>query len=140
MKFFKFFLIFTILIIISISHGLAKEPAKKDTITIDVIYFHATVRCSMCLTIEDFINKSILANFDKELKSGLLSVHSIDFLQEENSHYQDDYNFDTQTLVISKKVNGKETKWKSLDKIWDLAGNYNKFESYIVKEIKKMLK
>ena len=114
--------------------------AKDSDVRIDVIYFHATVRCQGCLTIEDFAKKSIDWNFKKELEKGKLTFTSIDFLQDSNAHYQDDYKFDSQTLVLSKKVVGKEVKYKILDKIWDYSGDYEKFQKYVKDEIIKFQK
>ena len=111
---------------------------KKDRI--DVIYFHATMRCQGCLTIEEYTTNSVKGLFDKQLKDGTITLSSIDFLQEENAHYQEDYKFESQTLILSKKVDGKEVKWKNLDKIWDYSSDFQKFQDYIKLEINKFLK
>ena len=112
----------------------------KDVITYDVYYFHATMRCEGCIRIEDFTQSSLQSSFSKQLQDSLIKFSSIDFLQPENGHFQDDYQFDSQTLVISKRVNGKEVKWKNLDKIWDVSSDPEKFKKYITKEIKKFIK
>jgi hypothetical protein len=53
---------------------------------------------------------------------------------------QDKYQFDSQTLIVSKKINGTEVKWINLDKMWDYLSKPEKFKKYIVKEIKKFTK
>ena len=121
-----------LIIIIIVSFRLLAEDNKSK---IDIIYFHATIRCHTCLTIEDFIKKSVWMSFEKDLKDSMITFKSLDFLQPENEHYQEKYGFDTQTLIISKRVNGKEIKWKNLDKIWDYANDFEKFKDYIIKEI-----
>jgi hypothetical protein len=113
--------------------------AQNKNVRIDVMYFHATTRCHGCLTIEENINNSMKALYFKELKDSAITLVSIDFLQPENEHFQDDYKFESQTLIISKKVSGKEVKWKNLDKIWDYSGDYQKFQKYIEEEINKIL-
>jgi len=102
----------------------------------DIIYFHATVRCEGCLRIEDFIQKSVHYAFEKELFDSSITLKSLDFLQPENEHFQNDYKFNVQSLILSKKINGKEVAWKNLDSIWDLDGDFGKFESYIEREIR----
>ncbi|MCL5991559.1 MAG: nitrophenyl compound nitroreductase subunit ArsF family protein [Bacteroidetes bacterium] len=124
--------ILIIIFVIFVSHHLT---AKENINKIEIIYFHATIRCHTCLTIEDFINKSVRMFYEKELKDSIITLSSIDFLQPENEHYQDKYKFDTQTLIISKKVEGKEINWKNLDKIWDYSNDFEKFRKYILKEI-----
>jgi hypothetical protein len=113
--------------------------AQEKKVRIDVIYFHATIRCHGCLTIEDMTKNSINSTFGKELKDSLITYTSLDFLQTENEHYQDDYKFDAQTLIISKKIDGKEVKWKNLDKIWDLSSDYDEFHKYVEEEVRKLL-
>jgi len=112
--------------------------AKENKIVIDIVYFHATIRCQTCLTIEKYIWKSVESSFEKDLKDSSLTLTSQDFLQPENEQYQEKYKFDTQTLIISKKVNGFETKWKNLDMIWDYVNDFKKFKKYIIKEIKNL--
>ena len=107
----------------------------QDTIRYDVMYFHATVRCEGCLIIEDYIKNSVNSHFEQQLKDGTFTLSSIDFLDEKNEHYQDDYKFDVQTLIISKKINGREVSWKNLDLIWENSNNFEKFDKYIYEEM-----
>lgn len=128
--------IYLLVLLFSISALMSKE----QKVEIDVIYFHATARCQGCLKIEDFTFSSVNKNYEKELKNGLIKIQSIDFLEPENEKYQTKYGFDTQALIISKKVDGQEVEWKNLDKIWDYSDNFRKYEKYVKKEINKLLK
>ncbi len=113
--------------------------AQENKARIDVMYFHATTRCHGCIVIEENTKNSINTLYEKQLKDSTITLTSIDFLQPENEHFQDDYKFESQTLILSKKVNGKEVKWVNLDKIWDYSSDYNKYKNYIEEEIKKLL-
>lgn len=132
----KKFNIYLLVLFLSISALIAKD-AKVE---IDVYYFHATARCQGCLKIEDYTFSSINKNYEKELKNGSIKIQSIDFLEPENEKYQTKYGFDTQALIISKKVDGREVEWKNLDKIWDYSNSFKKYEKYVKKEINKLLK
>ncbi len=133
-----FFMIFNVLTII---FCLASSISAKDKSTrVDVIYFHATIRCHSCLTIEEYINISMNNLFSKQLKEGIISNSSFDFLQPENEHYQNDYNFESQTLIISLKKECKELKWKKLDRIRDYFSDILKFQNYIKQEVNNFLK
>lgn len=114
--------------------------AKENSAKIEVLYFHATIRCHSCLTIEQYTNSIVNSRFQKELQDSLITMKSIDFFEEGNEHFQDDYQFDSQTLILSKKVNGKETKWKNLTEIWVHYSDFTKFEKYLVEEINKFIK
>jgi len=122
----------------SIITASADDSAKKDSVRIDVLYFHATMRCAGCLAIEELTESTMKDTFGKELKDSSITYSSVDFLAEGNEHFQDDYKFDVQTLIISKKVNGKEVKWKNLEKIWDLYSNPGNYSKYLESEIRKL--
>jgi hypothetical protein len=138
-KVIKLIFILTISCLIS-SVSFSQESSKIDSNRIDVLYFHATVRCQTCITIEEFTKNTLESEFKNELKNGTITFKSIDFLDTLNEHFQDDYKFESQTLILSKKENGKEIKWKNLDKMWDEIADYSRFKKYVVKEIKKMIK
>jgi hypothetical protein len=110
--------------------------AQKEDVRIDVKYFHATIRCASCIQIEDFISKTVNLAFEKELKDSTIKLTSLDFMQPENEPLMKKYGFDTQALIISKVVDGKEVKFKNLDLIWDYLSDFSKFEKYIEDEIK----
>jgi len=112
---------------------------SKET-KIEILYFHATIRCHACLTIEEYTSNILKTRFQNEMDNGLFKFKSIDFLEEENEHYQQDYHIDTQSLILSKKEDGKEIEWKNLDKIWDYYYDFNKFEKYITEEINQFIK
>lgn len=114
--------------------------AKSNSQVIEVKYFHATMRCASCIQIEDFISKTINLAFDKELKDSTLRFTTLDFMQPENEPMMEKYGFDTQALIISKVVNGKEVKFKNLDLIWDYLSDFAKFEKYVEDEIREFAK
>lgn len=113
--------------------------AQENKVRIDVMYFHGTLRCQSCIIIEENTKNSVYELFEKQLEDSTITITSIDFIEPENEHFQKDYKFDVQTLIVSKKIDGKEVKWKNLDKIWDYSGDYNKYKHYIKKEINKLL-
>jgi hypothetical protein len=120
--------------------SFAQKTIKIESSRIDVLYFHATIRCPTCITIEEYTKNTLESEFKNELKNGTITFKSIDFLDTLNEHFQNDYKFESQTLILSKKVNGKEVKWVNLEKMWDEVADYNRFKKYVVKEIKKIIK
>lgn len=132
----KNFLVSIILTILLTQFSFANDNKSK----IDVLYFHATIRCHACLTIEEYTRSIVNTRYQKELQDSIITIQSIDFLEEGNEHFQDDYHIETQTLILSKKENGKEIKWKNLTKIWEYYHDFSKFEKYITEEINQFLK
>jgi len=44
------------------------------------------------------------------------------------------------SLILSLVKDGKETKWKNLDKIWEYVGNKQRFLDYVKAGIADLLK
>jgi len=155
--------ILTFWLILSV-FSMAETPVVKDTIpiikdtnTVDidstttakpleqvnkiiVYYFHGTRRCSNCIKFEEYSKEAIDSAFTQELKDGQMEWRMINIDEPENKHFINDYQLFTKSLILSKVVEGKEAKWKNLDKIWDLVTSKEKFIEYVQNEVKAYLK
>jgi len=111
---------------------------KSSEITHKVIayYFHGTKRCGSCKRLEAYSQEAIESGFAEELKTGKMEWFIINTDKPENRHYTKDYQLYT---VISSIENGKQTKWKNLDKIWQLLRNKEDFIRYVQKETRTFL-
>jgi hypothetical protein len=109
-----------------------KPPQANDKVI--VYYFHGNNRCNSCMTIERFTRESVEANFAKELKSGEVEFRSINVEAPENNHYAKDYKLYTRSVIISDVVQGKEKRWKNLQKVWELLRKETDFKTYVKKE------
>jgi hypothetical protein len=98
-------------------------------------YFHGNLRCSSCITIENFTATAIRNCFDEELKSGRLEWKVINVEEPGNEHFVKDFNLFTQQVILVEKVGGKQTRWKNLDQVWSLLNNESQFVSYIQSEL-----
>lgn len=99
-----------------------------------VYYFHGSNRCYSCMTIERYARESVEANFAKELKSGQIEFRSINAELPANNHYVKDYKLFTRSVIVSDIVQGKEKRWKNLQKVWELLRNESKFKDYVKSE------
>lgn len=127
------------IMLLSILVTIASYSGEKKNIKVEVLYFHATIRCEACLMIEKYTKETIEQVFANELKSGILTFKSLDFMQDENSNYVEKFSIETQTLIV-QITNGKETvRWKNLEKIWEYLNNYSNFRKYIVEEVSQYL-
>ena len=59
------------------------------------------------------------------------------FESEGNEHFAKDYQLYSQSLILSRRHDGKETEWKNLDEIWKLVGDREKFIAYVQDEVRK---
>jgi hypothetical protein len=98
-------------------------------------YFISGVRCESCKKIEDLSRETAEKSFSAEVATQKLVFRVIDTGEPANRHYVDDYKLTSKTVVISHRVDGKETEWKDMDKVWDLLDQPDAFRSYLASVI-----
>lgn len=102
-------------------------------------YFHGNVRCVSCRKIEAYTKEAIDSTFAQALKSGQLEWQVINVDSSQNEHFLQDYKLFTKSVVLSDLHDGKQARWKNLDKVWELLGNQSKFHAYIQEEVRDFL-
>ena len=71
---------FLIVALLFTSIGFSQtEPGKSKKTKIDIYYFHRTIRCETCNSIEKNTIKALDLYFADELKDGSIEFHSIDY-------------------------------------------------------------
>ncbi len=98
-------------------------------------YFHNTVRCPTCHKLEELSNEAIENHFSEELKNKTLVWRIINVDHSGNEHYNQDYQLYTKSLIISEVKDGKEIRWKNLEKIWTYVRDEAQFDQYVASEI-----
>ena len=124
--------VFAFLIVIAIiSAGFFSYASDGQAPPPKVIayYFHGAARCPTCHKLEQYSREAIGAD---------LRVVNVE--EKENEHYIKDYRLYTKSLILSLVIDGKETKWKNLDKIWEYAGNKQRFIDYVKSGVADFLK
>ena len=116
----------------------AKEKEKETTYVI-AYYFHGNFRCSNCYKIEQYSREAIETYFGSQLKNKRLIFKTVNTDQPENQHYIKDYQLYTKSLVIAEVKDGKQIKWKNLEKVWNYLHDQDKFYQYVKSEIQKYL-
>jgi len=141
----SFILFFTTILFVVFTHyagssenespGHDKNIETANTRKIIVYYFHGKVRCYTCKRIEQLTKDAVSDFFADEIKKGLIALQVIDVDKDENSHFTKDYQLFTRSVVVSDMVNGKEKRWKNLQKVWELVRDEKAFKEYIKSEI-----
>lgn len=128
-------------VISAASYGEVSQPSSSNRERfVAVYYFHGTVRCPTCLTIEHYADSTMKAAFVDELQDGRVIWTSIDIDEEPNKHFVADYDLYSQTLIVVDSTKGQPSRWKNLDKIWDLVGDQGEFSTYVRDEVDSYLK
>ena len=99
-----------------------------------VYYFHTNFRCVSCRNIEKYTKEALEKFFFDDIASGKIDFQVVNTEEPLNKHFVQDYQLYTKSVVFSKISDGKEVKFKNLDKVWNLLRNKNKFFEYIKEE------
>lgn len=114
----------------------ASEPPKKaDDANYVVYYMTSSVRCASCYKIENWTKEAVNKYFANDVKSGKMKFEMINIEEPEHEHYIEHYELFTKSVIVSKKVDGKEVSWKNLARVWNLLNDQNEFMTYIRDEI-----
>jgi hypothetical protein len=84
--------------------------------------------------------KAVEEGFAGELADGQMQWRVINIDDPQNKHFEDDYRLQAQSVVLSEVRTGKETRWKNLEKVWDLLDDDAGFVRYVQDEIRAMSK
>lgn len=137
-------------VVVSVVVLIAKEMTKNTSTTeanvttakvseekhhLKVTYFHGTMRCSSCLKIENYTKETVTSKFRAEMDSGLIEFHEINIDKPENNKYIEKYQLTTKQVIVSEYENGKEKRWKNLDRVWQLLREEEEFKSYVEMEV-----
>lgn len=146
-----FVTILSLFVIASIAFAIFKEtrapiqtetqkPKPSQTHHYIAYYFHGNARCQSCYKIETYTFETMKTKFAKELSEGTIVWEVVNVEQGMNQHFISEYALSTKSVVLSEVENGKEIKWKNLDKVWELLGDQTKFQGYIESEVKDFVK
>jgi hypothetical protein len=97
-------------------------------------YFHNTVRCVTCRTIEQRARETIESAFAADLASGRLVWRTLNMQKKENEHYATDYNLTSPSLVLALVEGDRVVRFAVLKDTWTLVRKKAEFEAYVVAE------
>jgi hypothetical protein len=104
-----------------------------------VYYFHGTVRCATCRNIEAYAEEAIRTSFPDDLASGKMVWRALNTDEPENSHFLQDYQLVTSSLVLVGVDNNVQMRWKNLDKVWQYVDFKPQFNEYVVESTREFM-
>lgn len=129
-----------ILVAVAVFNCAIAFAADSSSTKVIAYYFHGSFRCPTCNNMEKFSSEAVETNFKDALASGKLEFKSVNVEDKGNEHFMDKYKLYTKSLIISLVKDGKEVRYKNLDKIWELAKNKQKFIDYVKLEVTEIMK
>ena len=103
-------------------------------------YFHVTVRCTTCRTIESYSREVIEQKFRGDIAKGRLEFRLVNVQLPENRHFVKDYQLFTKSLVLVRFDRGKQAEYKVLNETWELVGDRQSMQGYVEREVQGYLK
>lgn len=115
------------------------RPAPEAPRKFIAYYFHRTVRCPTCLSIEEQSREAIYLAYSGELSAGTLEWQAVNLEEPGNEHFEDNFGLQSQSLVLVLTVGEQVTRWKLLPKTWELVEDPHEFQEYVVSEVARFL-
>lgn len=112
--------------------GCGSVPEKG---AVSVTYYHRTVRCPACETIEAWAKTAVAP----DVEAGRVTWRTVNLDEPANGHFVDQYSLSAQSVVFSEVKAGKEVRWKNIEKVWDLLDDEAAFHSYVKGELETFL-
>jgi len=114
-----------------------KPSAAPDKVV--VYYFHATRRCPTCLGIQANIEQTINDSFAEETAAGKLAFEELNFEEDANKHFVDEYELSFSTMIVAAQAGGKTVKWENAENVWEYAHTPPELKAYVEKLIRTYL-
>ncbi len=135
--------LFPVVLLLALSRALganpppAQEPADADKVV--AYYFYTTYRCATCVRIEQLAREVVEKDFAERLGRGQLEWRAVNVEWPQNRHFIRKYRLVTRSVVLVRMVDGKETQWKNLDRVWQLVWARDRYRNYVISEIQAFL-
>ena len=104
-----------------------------------ITYFISGSRCEFCQKIEALSRATAEQDFAAEFATNRVVFRIIDTGEAANAHYATDYQLTSKTVILSHRVDGRETEWMAMDKVWDLLDDAAGFRAYLAAPIRRYL-
>jgi hypothetical protein len=107
--------------------------------TVMIYYFHRTVRCFTCRSIEANVAQVISDNFHQQIADGRLTWKPFNLDDLGGEKFEKEFDIAGNTLVVAEVVNDSHVRYKRLEEVWQLLGDSEEFSEYVTDEIKEYM-
>lgn len=117
----------------------AGGPVLATTPELIVYYMDMGKDCSTCLNLESYTREALDTYFAADLASGRIQWRIADLDAPENAHFVDEFGLYTKSVVLVRLEGGKQTRFDSLSRIWELVYDKDAYIAYIRDEVRAFL-
>ena len=104
-----------------------------------VYYFRTNTRCASCRKIEAYTDGAVRRAFAREIEDGRLAWQVVNVQEPGNEHFIREYQLAAKSVVVVDVADGRQARWKNLDRIWRLLGDEPTFARYVEEEVRQYL-
>lgn len=116
------------------NEAIAKIAADK----LEVYYFHRTQRCVSCMTMGEYINKTILEYFADEMANGVIDYQEINIDLPENKDLARKFQATGSALFLNA-IQNDEDHIQNVMEIWNWKSSEDGFKSALKQKIDNLL-
>jgi len=120
--------------------GIAPAPDEpKFSPVVIAYYFRGEKRCATCLKLEAYAKDALDRHFDDAMKSGRIAWRVVNVERPGNSHFVNDFQLVTKSVVLVSMKDGRQAEWRNLERIWELVGDKSAYIEYVRQNVADML-
>jgi hypothetical protein len=105
-----------------------------------VYYFHGRQRCYTCNKMETLAESVIAQQFTEDVRDGWVLFKSVDMQTPEHSHFVQDFELRSASVVMVERRQGQEAGWRRLDEVWTKIRDEEQYRSYIAENLAACLR
>ncbi len=114
-------------------------PGDTSHARLVVYYFHGSVRCPTCRSIESQAYDAVCTYFADQLDRGEIVWKTLDYESPSNAHFQQQFGLQTAVVVLASMKDGQIERWQRLDEVWGLVDDKPAFANNLREKIKQCL-
>lgn len=107
------------------------DPPPAATARVVAYYFHSNHRCPTCRAIEAN-GQAALAD---AVRDGRVEWRVVNYDEAANKHFAQDYELAFASLVLVDTGSRSPSRWKNLDRVWELYKDSPAFARYVQQEL-----
>lgn len=119
--------------------GTEKNDPDRAGPPVIAYYFHRTIRCIPCITVEAVAAETIEKAFHEQLADGRLTWMRINLDDNGGQGYEKQFDISGSALVVAKVDERIGMQYKKLTNVWNLLPDPNALSKYVENEIDEYL-
>lgn len=102
-------------------------------------YYHRTLRCQTCLQIESLARRDVTEVMASDMESGSLEWRLVNFEEEENARFGEEFGLEGPSLVITLEIGGEIVRWVRMDQLWEIHEDVVAFDACVLGALEEYL-